>query len=250
MVKGMKKYRLVIYICLIIAVLFSLSVINVNAKKDLSLDYSKTASTTYKEITPSELVEMIISGEISVQEKTYLDQNYESLRYDDLIMTSKVSTNETDDKLDVHASEYSYTDSSNRTITWKPYKALYNGEEKELVKSGDVYIATFTNSNDDLLRVTYKLELSLPTSKVNELLNVTYNYVNGYVTDKVYETNVELYNNNLELYNKYLEDLSKYNSDCEEYLMYLEQKEKYDKYLSEFSEYQEELERYRNKNSQ
>ena len=243
----MKKYRWLIWINLILLLLISFTAIGVNAKSDLSLNYSKTTTTSYKEITPSKLVEMIISSDISDQEKTYLDENYESLKYDDLIMTSKVTTNVTDEKLDVHAIEYSYTDSLNRVVLWKPYKAVYNGEEKELVKNGDLYETSFTSvASIEKVDVIYQLDLSIPAETVNELINSSYNYVNAYVVDKVYETNMELYNTNLALYNKYLEDLAKYNVDYPEYLKYLEQKEKYDKYLRDYSEYQSELERYNN----
>ena len=245
MVKGMSRYKRVISIILIIFISVLMLVVNVNAKEDLSFDYSKDASTTYKELAPSKLVEIISSNEITIQEKTYLDQNFESLRYDDLISPNKISTNLVGDKLDVHANEYSYVDKQNRLITWVPYKASYEDTEKDFVKEGDVYKTTFDNiQTSDAINVTYKTIISLPVDKVNQLLNASYNHVDSYVVNHIYEDNIAVYNANLALYNQYLLDIQKYESDSLEYLLYLEQKEKYDKYLNEYSKYQEELAKY------
>ena len=82
---NMKRNHLTTCVILIITLLLSFCFINVNAKVDLSLNYSKESSTTYKEISPSELVEIITSNIITSQEKTYLDENFESFKYENSI---------------------------------------------------------------------------------------------------------------------------------------------------------------------
>ena len=243
----MKRKHLTTCVILIITLLLSFCFIEVNAKVDLSFDFSKESSTTYKEISPSELVEIITSNSITTQEKTFLDESFDSFKYESSIAPSSISTNLTDDELDIHASVYSYKDSFNRTITWTPYKVAYNGEEKAFIKNDDVYVASFDNITDtDSVTITYQTTINIPVDKVNTLINGAYNYVNDYVVNQVYEKNVEIYNTQLALYNKYLADLEKYNSDYPQYLEYLEQKEKYDKYLVEYNKYQEELATYNN----
>ena len=241
----MKRKYLTTCAIFIITVLLSFCFINVNAKVDLSLNYSKESSTTYKEIKPSELVEIITSNTITTQEKTFLDENYESFKYESSIAPSSISTNLTDDRLDIHASVYSYKDSFNRIITWIPCKVAYNGEEKAFIKTDDVYVASFDNITDtDNVSITYQTTITIDVDNLNDLVNAAYNRVNEYVVNQVYENNIELYNTNLALYNKYLADLEKYNSDYLEYLEYLQEKEKYDKYLIEYSDYQTELAEY------
>ena len=243
----MKRNHLTICVIFIITMLLSFCFINVNANIDLSLNYSKESSTTFKELKASELVEIITSNTISIQEKTFLDENYESFKYESSIAPSSINTNLTDDRLDIHASTYSYKDSSNRIITWIPYKVTYNGEEKDFIKTDDIYVASFDNITDtDQVSITYQSTISLEFDKVNTLINAAYNHVNEYVENQVYENNIEIYNTNLALYNKYLADLSKYNLDYLEYLEYLQQKEKYDKYLLEYNQYQTELAEYNN----
>ena len=243
----MKRKHLTTCVILIITLLLSFCFIEVNAKVDLSLDFSKESSTTSKDISPSELVEIITSNTITIQEKTFLDENFESFKYESSIAPSSINSNLTDDRLDIHASVYSYKDSSNRIITWIPSKVAYNSEEKEFIKNDDVYVASFDNITDtDQVSITYQTTISLPVDKVNNLVNAAYNHVNEYVVNQVYENNMEIYNNQLNLYNKYLADLAKYNLDYSQYLEYLQQKEKYDKYLVEYNKYQEELAVYNN----
>ena len=243
----MKRKHLRTCVLFIITMLLSFCFINVNAKEDLSLNYSKESSNTYKEIASSKLVEIITSNTISIQEQKFLDENYESLKYESSIAPSSINTNLTDDRLDIHASEYTYKDSSNRLIIWIPYKVAYNGDEKEFIKSDDAYIASFDEITDtSQIDITYQTKISIPKDIANNLLNAAYNHVNEYVINNVYEKNIELYNNNLELYNQYLADLSQYNLDYLNYLEYLEQKEEYDKYLLEYQKYQAELIAYNN----
>ena len=241
----MKRNLLTTLVIILITLLLSFCFINVDAKIDLSLNYAKESSTTFKEIKASELVEIITSNSITNQEKTFLEENFESFKYESSISPSSITTNLTDDRLDVHASSYSYKDSSNRNITWIPYKVAYNGEEKLFEKIDDIYVASFDNITDtENVSITYQTKITIPVDKVNNLINAAYNHVNEYVVNNVYENNVEIYNNQLNLYNQYLVDLAKYNLDYEEYLEYLQEKEKYDKYLLEYNKYQEELAAY------
>ena len=172
---NMKRNHLTTCVILIITLLLSFCFINVNAKVDLSLNYSKESSTTYKEISPSELVEIITSNIITSQEKTYLDENFESFKYENSIAPSSINTNLTDDRLDIHANSYSYKDSSNRIITWIPCKVAYNGEEKDFIKNDDVYVASFDNITDtDSISITYQTTISIPVDKANNLVNAAY----------------------------------------------------------------------------
>ena len=241
----MKKYRLMICIILILAILIYPVCLQIKANETFESDYSKIDSHTYKEIKAGDLVEIIANIEISNQERQYLESNYNSLLYEDKIPTSCISTSLVDNELEVHADPYSYIDKHNRTVTWIPYSAKLNDVTKLFIYDSDIYKCEFDNVNDEeSIVVQYQAQINIPSNYANELINAAYNKINDYVVEGVQEAKEQEYQLAYAEYTNYLNALAEYNNNYYLYLEYLEQKEAYDKYLVELDNYNSELEAY------
>ena len=245
----MKKYRIIMLCLFILSILclFSRFSLLTFGTSNLNLDYSKLVFQDSHNIASSRLVEIMVGEDITNNEKEYLDENFEELKYNDKIPTSFVNTNLIDGVLDIHAQEYSYIDDYNRVITWIPYKVTINNYSELLIKDNDFYKCEINvNDIDDTIRVEYISHISILKDSANTLINAAYNKVNDYVLSGEKETEEAKYNAQLAEYNAYLVALDQYNQDYEDYLLYLEQKEKYDKYLVDLEKYNAEEEAYQN----
>ena len=83
----MKKYRIIMLCLFILSILclFSRFSLLTSGTSNLNLDYSKLAFQDSHNISSSRLVEIMVGEEITDNEKEYLDQNFEELKYNDKI---------------------------------------------------------------------------------------------------------------------------------------------------------------------
>ena len=246
--KRIKSIKLIL--CLILALFMINPFLNIFVQSDV-IDYSSNSSSS-KIISNKDIISLITDGVVTNEEKEYLGSDA-FLKYEELIPVTNINTSLSGNVLTIHANEYSYNDSNNRTHVWVPKSAKVGTIEKTFTKIDSIYecVIEDVSESESKVIVNYESEFLLNKIECNLLLNKAYNEAKSFVENRVEEIETEKYNNDLIAYNNYLEALNQYNSDYVKYINYLTEKENWDnqeeaylEYLEEYNQYLLDLEKY------
>ena len=246
--KRIKSIKLIL--CLILALFMINPFLNIFVQSDV-IDYSSNSSSS-KIISNKDIISLITDGVVTNEEKEYLGSEA-FLKYEELIPVTNINTSLSGNVLTIHANEYSYNDSNNRTHVWVPKSAKVGTIEKTFTKIDSIYecVIEDVSESESKVIVNYESEFLLNKIECNLLLNKAYNEAKSFVDNRVEEIETEKYNNDLIAYNNYLEALNQYNSDYVKYINYLTEKENWDnqeeaylEYLEEYNQYLLDLEKY------
>jgi len=222
-------------------------------------------------LKPSEVIEKLTGDTVTDLEKNYINgfSKYE-LSYQKNPNIDKITLASFDNDLYVLAQKYTYTDSSNRKLTWVPKTFEYKGITYNFELSDDAYkskISTYDSTNTQI-KVNYALDIELDKNLSNELINKTYylskdysderDEINSYNKQKSdeyaqayakYELDHQQY---LDDYAQYLLDYAAWEKNEENILTYDSRKVKYDAYqvylqdLQKYNDYLQAVEDYNN----
>lgn len=246
--KRIKSIKLIL--CLILALFMINPFLNIFVQSDV-IDYSSNSSSS-KIISNKDIISLITDGVVTNEEKEYLGSEA-FLKYEELIPVTNINTSISGNVLTIHANEYSYNDSNNRTHVWVPKSAKVGTIEKSFTKIDSIYECVIENvsESESKVIVNYESDFILNKIECNLLLNKAYNEAKSFADNRVEEIETEKYNNDLIAYNNYLEALNQYNSDYVKYINYLTEKENWDnqeeaylEYLEEYNQYLLDLQKY------
>ena len=191
-------------------------------------------------LSPSELLSLMIGGELISEEAEYVDRTFEhTLTYSTPVDPSRVSAVRTADGVSVVATEYTYVAENGSRIVWIPKSAVTADGTEHPLPSSAPYAITLDSSEDEIT-VLYYCEIVISASLADRLATLAY-------TDAQSAARIEgaeEYTAALSLWHAYLEALAKYRDDVIERTNYLkaldsynQQKRKYELYLAEYDKY-------------
>nr|MBQ8890494.1 InlB B-repeat-containing protein [Clostridia bacterium] len=245
----MKKRILSCAVCLLVlAATLTAMILPIKAETDVGvIDLSRPASSHTTTLTAADIVEYFVGGEISSEEREYLEKHGGvSIKYDKGITTSSVICEYHEGAVTVTAREYVYETKDGVSVRWIPASAKLFDTSVPFSSAGDEYTAAFssvTEDEDASVEIEYTLDISISATEVNRLINLAYNDIDGIrreIADGYaeYDRLKAEYDAGVILYEEYLLALLKYEADCAAYTDYLsrkkiytEKKAEYDKYL-------------------
>ena len=201
------------------------------------LDYSDPKGAFDISLSPSELLSLLIGGELSDAETEYLDRYSKfTLSYSTPWDPDSIEVLKNGDKLNVRAESFSYTAENGTTVTWIPEKAIVGQAEKAFSN----YTCELDSENAEIVEVEYSCTITLDSSVADDLLNLAYNqalsakslkgadgYVEALSAWRAYVKAMEEYRDDIAAYEKYEKELADYT----------EQKKKYEAYVEEYDAY-------------
>lgn len=216
------------------------------------LDFSDPSRYECEEISPSELLSMLLpEGEVSDEEARYIN-----LCTDSFLMINKSFGSERvslhfngTDTISVSARPYEYVAVNGHEVKWTPIRATYLGTSVELSpgEDGD-YIAELPATRTDdtvFVSVDYTCSITLSADVLDFILNRTYRDASAAKAANLeYEALLATYMEKYRAYQKYLEDLDQYETDSDQYENYLKLKAEYDADLAEYNKYLSQLAKY------
>lgn len=212
-----------------------------------NLDFTDPDGLFNISLTPSELLCLMIGGEITDEEADYLDRYFEhSVSLTKPYDPKGITVSQDGETITITAKEYEYTASNGRTVRWIPQKAVM-GESSADFSAGQPYRATLSGGLSDEISVEYSCLLTIDAQTANKLLNFAYTEALSAST----LDGAEEYAQALLVWRAYIEASEKYRDDLTEYEHYLQskaeyeaQKAKYDEYLVKLDSYNKALAEY------
>lgn len=216
-----------------------------------SLDHSDPEGAFGISLSPSELLSLLIGGELSAAEAEYLD------RYSEFTVSCSTPWDPTSievvkngDKLSVKAESYSYTAENGTVVTWTPKKATAGETEKDFSVNDSSYTCEIDASDAETVDVLYSCTISLDADVAETILNFAYNQAlsakslkgaDGYVKAlsdwRNYVNAMEKYRDDLAAYEKYEKDLADYTDQKKKYDAYVKEYDAYVKKLADYEKY-------------
>ncbi|MBO5845263.1 MAG: hypothetical protein J6Q77_01330 [Clostridia bacterium] len=222
-----------------------------------SLDFADPAAAENREISPSELLSMMIGESVSRAEAEYLDTySTHILSVTDGFSNDTVSLLFSDGTLTVTAAVYSYRSLGGAEVKWIPEHVEIDGRRLPLSSNdGAIYTAKVNGlSQSEGLRayVRYSCTLSISKDIANSLINLAFRDATEAVRlEEEYRAVLGEYLESYRKYEKYLEDSEIYEEDLEKYNEYLvlkaeyeKDKTAYEKYLVALADYNDKLKSY------
>lgn len=216
------------------------------------LDFSDPSRSECEEISPSELLSMILGeGELSSVEAEYLN-----LCTDSFLLINRTFSNDRislhfngTDTISVSARPYEYTATNGQKVTWTPIRASYLGSSDTLSLDVDGnYITDLpaTRTEDTVfVSVDYTCTVTLSPEVLDFILNRTYRDATAAKAANLeYEGVLSAYNERYRAYLQYLADLDQYGDDSRAYENYLKLKAEYEADLAEYNKYLSKLAKY------
>ena len=216
------------------------------AEEQGSIDLSRPASSHNVTVPSADIVEYFIGEGISDEERAYLARHGGvTLKYEAGITTSYVVTDYSDGRLTVIAQEYSYVAADGTRVTWLPSSVTVGDATHPLTLAAEGYTATLLGvpeSDSTVARITYTLDISVPTETVNRLINLAYNDLPA-VREEIERGEAEHdrlyseYEAGRLAYEEYLAAAAKYEADLAAYTNYLSEKKIYEDAKAEYDRY-------------
>ena len=233
---------------LVLAATLTAMILPIKAEGDVGvIDLSRPASSHTTTLTAADIVEYFVGGEISAEEREYLEKHGGvSIKYDNGITTSSVVCEYHEGTVTVIAREYVYETKDGVSVRWIPASAKLFDTSVPFSGADDEYTAVFSSVAEDAdasVEIEYTLDISISAAEVNRILNLALSDIDSIrreITDGYaeYDRLKAEYDAGVILYEEYLLALSKYEADYAAYTDYLsrkkiytEKKAEYDKYL-------------------
>ena len=253
MKKIFSTIALVLVLSMISASLLPLSALTAESELGVnSLDFSDPSRYESEEISPAELLLMILpEGSVSEEEARYIN-----LCTDSFLLINKSFSNDRvslhfngTDSISVSARPYEYVAKNGHTVKWTPVRASYLGTSAELSLGEDgEYITELPATRTDdtvFVSVDYVCTITLSAEVLDFILNRTYrDACAAKAANLEYESVLADYTERYRAYQQYLADLDKYEEDTDKYENYLKLKAEYDADLAEYNKYLSRLAKY------
>ena len=253
----MKKLFTLIALILVLSMLSSAllplcAIAPIATDAELSLDFSDPSRYESEEISPAELLSMLLpEGSISDEEARYL-----SLCTDSFLLINKTFSNDRIslhfngvDSIDVSARPYEYTAANGETVRWTPVRAHYLDESADLTEGEDGdYVAVLPAIRTDdtvYVSVDYTCTITLSAMTLDYILNRAYRDASTAKSENLeYEAVLAAYMERYREYQDYLAALDQYEDDTAAYEKYIRLKAEYDADLAEYNKYLSKLAKY------
>lgn len=259
----MKKRILTVLLAgILIAV--SLFGVSASALSGVNTDFSIPGSAGNVTLTSTEILEQYLGESLGMSEREFFESIADAridtieIAYSEIINTNKAEIKYEDGSITIRARQYEYTGVNDKGFVWIPDKAFVKGTEVSLVNEGDAYVGKIVCPepiSDDVIKISYKAEISISSSDMNEILNLYRNSAE-YALDKAnydaYLVEKKLYDDAKAKYEKYLADMEEYdkllyaynNYENETLAKYYEDIKKYQAYEIDKKEYDAKMEKY------
>ena len=251
---------------LLASLLIAVSIIGVSASapSGANADFSIPGSSGNVTMTSTEILEQYLGESLGMSEREFFESIADGridtleIAYSEIINTNKAQIEYENGSLNIRARKYEYTGVNGKSFVWIPDKAYVKDTAVTLENDGDVYVGKIVSPepiSDDIVKISYKAEISISASDMNEILNLYRNSAE-YALDKAnydaYLVEKKLYDDAKAKYEKYLADMEEYykllyaynNYENETLVKYYEDIKKYQAYEVDKKEYEAKMEKY------
>ncbi len=226
------------------------------------LDFTSSGATTVRSVSISELIGKATGDTVSAAEEAYLSSLGITMKYDESLSSTLISTSARDTDLTFQASVKSYQANNGSTIRWVPVSVTMDGKTQELLSSPQGYTATFTGLTKDTVYTAtfqYQTTISVSTYALATFINRAYDdAMTAIAAQKAYEDAKLEYSNAqtayqaalkeyetlYATYQKYQQELKAYNTELSAYNAYMKKVKAYEEAMAVYTKYLEELASY------
>ena len=218
---------------LLASLLIAVSILGVSASalSGANADFSIPGSSGNVTMTSTEILEQYLGESLGMSEREFFESiaggriDTLEIAYSEIINTNKAQIEYENGSLNIRARKYEYTGVNGKSFVWIPDKAYVKDTAVTLENDGDVYVGKIVSPepiSDDIVKISYKAEISISASDMNEILNLYRNSAE-YALDKAnydaYLVEKKLYDDAKAKYEKYLADMEEYERLKDSYIL-------------------------------